>query len=123
MNRNDSRFVAQKIRAQYIEKQSTELDELRRLDAKVKRPANVFSYIFGSIGAIIMGFGMSLVMTDIAEIIGLKGDPVVYGTVIGVVGLLMSVVNYPLYKNILNGRKKKYADQIMELSDKVVNGQ
>ena len=65
MNKNDQEFLVQKIRSQYTEKESTELDALRELDAKVKRPANVFAYVFGSISAIIMGVGMSLVMTDI----------------------------------------------------------
>ena len=68
MNRNDQDFLVQKIRTQYTEKEHTGLDELKELDTKVKRPANVFAYIFGSISAIIMGAGMSLVMTDIAEI-------------------------------------------------------
>ena len=54
MNKNDQQFMAEKIRTQYVEKQSTELDELRALDAKVKRPANVFGYTFGSISAIVM---------------------------------------------------------------------
>lgn len=55
MNRSDKDFLVQKIRAQYTEKQATELDALRKLDAKVKHPANVFAYIFGSISALIMG--------------------------------------------------------------------
>ena len=60
MNKNDQQFMAQKIRTQYMEKEFTELDALRALDARVKRPANVFAYAFGSISAIIMGAGMSL---------------------------------------------------------------
>ena len=59
MNRNDKEFIAQRIRTQYTEKQATELDSLRALDAKVKRPANVFAYVFGSLSAIIMGSGMA----------------------------------------------------------------
>ncbi len=43
MNRNDQQFMAQKIRTQYMEKQTTELDELRELDQKVKQPANLFA--------------------------------------------------------------------------------
>lgn len=42
MNNNDQQFIAQKIRTQYMEKESTELDELKLMDAKVKRPANIF---------------------------------------------------------------------------------
>lgn len=64
MDRNDKEFLVQKIRTQYTEKEHTQLDELRALDAKVKRPAKVFAYIFGCAGAILMGSGMSLIMTD-----------------------------------------------------------
>ena len=121
MNRNDQQFMAQKIRAQYMEKKTTELDALRTLDAKVKRPANVFAYIFGSISAIIMGCGMSLVMTDIAKIIGLGIDPLIPGVIIGVVGLALAIVNYPLYNAIMNARKKKYAPEILKLSEQIMN--
>lgn len=119
MNRNDQQFMAQKIRAQYMEKQSTELDALRELDEKVKRPANVFAYIFGSISAIIMGCGMSLVMTDIGSQIGL-GDMMIPGIAIGVIGLALAIINYPIYKGILNHRKKKYGPEIIKLSEKIM---
>ena len=121
MNKNDQQFMAQKIRTQYMEKESTELDALRELDAKVKRPASVFAYVFGSISAIIMGAGMSLIMTDIAEIIGLAVDPMLPGIVIGVVGMVMALLNYPMYKGILGSRKKKYGAEILKLSDKIMN--
>ena len=119
MNKNDQQFMAQKIRTQYMEKQSTELDALRELDAKVKRPANVFAYLFGSISAIIMGAGMSLVMTDIGASIGMQ-NTMVPGIVIGLVGMVMAIVNYPIYRGIMNTRKKKYADEILSLSDKIM---
>ena len=120
MNKNDQQFMAQKIRAQYMEKESTELDELRRLDAKVKRLASVFAYIFGSLSAVIMGAGMSLVMTDIGSTIGMDST-MIPGIVIGVVGMIMALVNYPIYKGILNSRKKKYGAEILSLSEKIMN--
>lgn len=120
MNKNDQQFMAQKIRAQYMEKESTELDALRRLDAKVKRPASVFAYIFGSISAVVMGAGMSLVMTDIGSTIGMDST-MIPGIVIGVVGMIMALVNYPIYKGILNSRKKKYGAEILSLSEKIMN--
>lgn len=94
MNRNDQDFLVQKIRTQYTEKEHSGLDELRKLDRKVKRPANVFAYIFGSVSAIIMGSGMSLVMTDIAKTVGIQ-NPMLYGIVIGIVGMFMAIINYP----------------------------
>ena len=120
MNRNDQEFLVQKIRSQYTEKENTELDALRELDAKVKRPANVFSYVFGSISAIIMGAGMSLVMTDIGATIGIA-DPMIPGIAIGIVGMLMAIINYPIYKRIMSSRRKKYADKIVKLSDKIMS--
>ena len=122
MNKNDQEFLVQKIRTQYTEKEHTGLDDLRELDKKVKRPANVFSYIFGSIGAIVMGAGMSLVMTDIAEQIGLGIDPMLPGIVVGIAGMFMAIINYPIYKGILGARRKKYANEIIALSDKIMKG-
>lgn len=121
MNKNDKEFLVQKIRTQYTEKENTQLDTLKKLDAKVKKPANVFAYVFGSIAAIIMGSGMSLVMTDIGETLGIA-EPMVPGIVIGVIGMLMAIINYPAYNRILASRRKKYAGEIIALSDKIMKG-
>lgn len=121
MNKNEQDFLIQKIRTQYTEKEYTDLDELKELDTKVKRPSNIFAYIFGSISAIIMGAGMSLVMTDIGEIISIA-EPMIPGIVIGVIGMLMAIINYPIYKNILGSRRRKHADKIIALSDKIMKG-
>ena len=120
MNKNDQEFLVQKIRTQYTEKQHTELDTLKELDAKVKRPANVFAYIYGSVSAVIMGAGMSLVMTEIGAIIGLA-SAMVLGIAIGVVGMALALLTYPIYKKILNSRKQKYAPEILKLSEKIMN--
>ena len=122
MNKNDQQYMAQKIRAQYVEKQTGEIDALRALDAKVKRPANVFAYVFGSISAIVMGAGMSLVMTDIGAAIGIA-DALVPGIAIGVLGLGMALLTYPIYKGILGSRKNKYRNEILKLSEQYLNKQ
>lgn len=121
MNKNDQEFLIQKIRTQYTEKEHTALDALKELDKKVKRPANVFAYVFGSIAALVMGSGMSLVMTDIGAMLNMA-DTMVPGIVIGVAGMLMAIVNYPIYKGILSSRRKKFADEIIALSDKLMKG-
>jgi hypothetical protein len=121
MNKNDQEFLVQKIRTQYTEKEHTSLDQLKELDAKVKRPANVFAYTFGGIASIVMGSGMSLVMTDIGELVGIT-DPMLPGIIIGIAGMVMAIINYPIYKGILGARRKKYADKIIALSDSIMNG-
>jgi hypothetical protein len=119
MSSNDQEFLVQKIRTQYTEKQHTELDALKELDAKVKKPANIFAYTYGSVSAIIMGAGMSLVMTEIGTILGLT-SAMVPGIAIGVVGLSMALTTYPIYKKILEGRKKKFAPEILKISEQLM---
>lgn len=120
-NFNEQEYLVQKIRTKYTEKQHTELDELKALDKKVKMPAAVFAYIFGTLGALVMGSGMSLIMTDISTALNLS-QSMIPGLVLGILGLLMVVVNYPIFKGILASRRKKYAAEIIALSDKITKG-
>ena len=120
MNKNDQEFLVQKIRTQYTEKEHSDLDELKALDKRVKKPANIFAYVFGSLSAVIMGSGMSLVMTDVGEMLGISS--MVPGIVIGIAGMVLAIANYPLYKKILASRKKQYADEIIAISDKLMQG-
>ena len=117
----DKEFVVEKIRSQYTEAELTELDALKALDAKVKKPANMFGYTYGSIGTIVMGAGMSLVMTDIGSMLGMT-ETLILGIAIGVVGMAMVLTTYPIHKKILTSRKKKYAGKILELSERVMKG-
>ena len=119
MNKNDQEFLIQKIRTQYTEKEHTQLDELKALDRKVKKPVNVFAFTFGTVSAIIMGAGMSLVMTDIGSMLGMA-EAMIPGIAIGVVGLALAILNYPMYKALLTSRRKKYAHKIIALSDQLM---
>lgn len=119
MSSNDQEFLVQKIRTQYTEKQHSRLDALKELDARVKRPANVFAYVFGSLSAMVLGAGMSLVMTDLGATLGMVSS-MVPGIIIGVAGLLMAAVTYPIYKRILAARRKKYAGQVIALSNEIM---
>lgn len=121
IDRHDQEYLARKIRAQYTQRQRTELDELKALDHRVKAPANGFAYAFGTAAALVLGAGMSLMMTDIGGIIDLT-DPMIPGLVMGIAGIFMAAVNYPIYRRILNGRRKKYARQVITLSDRLTEG-
>lgn len=120
MNRNDKKFIVQRIRAEYTEKQVTELDALHKLDKRVRRPANIFAYVFGSVGAVVLGTGMSFIMTEVGASFGMTGVTVP-AVIIGVIGLAMAAFNYPLYRRILNIRKEKYRGEILKLSDEIIN--
>ncbi len=119
MTQNEKNFLIQKIRSEYTEPMHTELDELRALDRKVRRPAEIFGYTFGGISVVIMGSGMSLIMTEIGASLGSLAMPL--GIVIGAVGLLGASLCYPIYKKILKSRKDKYRREILEISETLEN--
>lgn len=106
--------VIERIRASYTEREMTKFDELKELDRRVKRPAEIFAYAFGSLSSLVLGTGMSLAMKVI-------GNSMALGIGVGLLGLLLVSVNYPIYKRILQTRKNKYAKQIFELSDSLLN--
>lgn len=105
----------EKILKDYSEKETTKLDELKMLDKKAKQGANVFAYVFGTIGSLVLGFGMCVAMQVILE--GLMW----VGIIVGLIGILMVSINYPLYEKKLAKSKKKYANQILELSNELLN--
>ena len=119
MNQNDREFLVQKIRTQYTEKKYTQLDALKALDKKVKKPATVFACVFGSMSAIIMGVGMSLVMTDIGATVGIA-NPMLYGIVIGFVGVAGVALAYPLYVWVIRKEREKVAPEILRLTDELM---
>lgn len=113
MNKTESKAI-EEIKAQYLPQERTKLDDLKALDKKAKRPAQIFAYAFGAAGALVLGTGMCLAMKII-------GSSMPLGIVIGVVGIAMASANYWLYKKILSRRKQKYAKQIMQLSSDLLH--
>ena len=100
---------------QYKKKENTKLEELKALDKKAKRTANTFAYIFGILGSLVLGFGMSVAMKVILA------EYMYLGIIIGLIGILMVSVNYPIYKRLLARGKNRYASQILELSNELLN--
>ena len=77
--------------------------------------------MFGIIGALILGFGMSICMTDIGELLGLHSDfAMVIGIIIGVVGGVLASVAYPIYNAIVKAKRKKLAPEILRLTDELM---
>ena len=94
---------------------------LRRLDASVTNTAQAVSLVFGIIGTLILGFGMSLIMTDFADIFGFgEAMSMVIGMIIGVVGGILAGLAYPIYNAIVKAKRKKLAPEIIRLTDELM---
>ena len=115
---NSQETIVKNIRSNYEEKQITAFDELKSLDKKVKRPAKVFAYVYGSVSSLVLGTGMCLAMNIIGT--GLS-FAMPLGICVGIVGMGLMASTYPIYKAIMKSRKNKYSKRIFELSDSLLN--
>ena len=94
---------------------------LRRLDASVTNTAQAVALVFGVIGTLILGFGMSLVMTELAESLGISGDAAMaIGIIVGIVGGVLASLAYPIYNAIVKAKRKKLAPEIIRLTDELM---
>ncbi|MBE6662188.1 MAG: hypothetical protein E7606_02765 [Ruminococcaceae bacterium] len=112
-----------RIREKYSPSTEAEdkMTRLRRLDASVTNTAQAVALIFGVIGTLILGFGMSLIMTDLCEILGSHRDlAMVIGIIIGVVGGILAILAYPIYNVIVREKRKKLAPEILRLTDELM---
>ena len=112
-----------RIREKYTPPTETEdkMARLRRLDASVTNTAQAVSLVFGIIGALILGIGMSLCMTEFGEILGSHRDmAMVIGIIIGVVGGILASLAYPIYNAIVKAKRKKLAPEIIRLTDELM---
>lgn len=111
------------IRKKYAVQEKTEdkMEQLRRLDAGVYSKATTASLVIGIIGALILGSGMSLVMTDVGKVVGLLGGmAMLIGILIGIVGIVLISVAYPIYNCIINKEREKIAPEIIRLTDELM---
>ena len=115
---NTDKIYAESIAKEYAPKDDSKIVALRKLDAKAKRPATVFTYTFGIVSTLVAGLGMSLSM----QVIGGTLPLTILGLVLGVVGFACTGINYPIYKRLLEKGKKKYAFEIVELAREISEG-
>ena len=102
-------------------KAEDKMARLRRLDASVTQTAQIVSLVLGVIGTLVLGFGMSLIMTDFDEILGLgEAVAMVIGISVGVVGGILASLAYPIYNAIVKAKRRKLAPEIIRLTDELM---
>ena len=106
------------IRKKYIPKEMDKMEELRKLHAVPTKKAQSAALSVGTIGALIMGTGMSLAMTDIGAALGSLA--MVIGIAIGIVGMVLVALAYPIYNRVLKKCREKIAPEILRLTDELM---
>ena len=109
------------IRQKYVTPTEDGMARLRRLDAGVTQKATIFALIAGIIGALIMGFGMSLAMTNLYAFLGLsQGIAMAIGIIVGLIGMAYEGMAYPIYNCVLKKERAKIAPEIIRLTDELM---
>ena len=107
------------IRKKYLPKEEDKMEQLRRLHAVPGQKAQAAAIVIGIIGTLIMGTGMSLAMTDIGA--ALDSLAMILGIVVGIVGMVLIALAYPMYNRVLKKQRQKIAPEILRLSDELLN--
>lgn len=104
-----------RIRDKYTEpdERETKLEQLRRLDESVTKSAMAVSLTVGILGALILGLGMSCIMVWSEKLF-------IPGIVIGIIGLIITVLAYPIYKIKAEKKRKEIAPLILKLTDELI---
>lgn len=101
----------EKISRQYLSKEENKMEQLQKLDRKVKTPGKIAACVLGVAGALVMGAGMSLVM--VWDVMGA-------GLALSIPGMVAALLAYPVYARITSRRKKKYAAEVLRLSNELM---
>lgn len=117
MEQDEIRRIRQKYQAQ----KEDGISRLRKLDAKVSQKATMVSLVLGVVGALVMGSGMSLIMTDMGEILEVTGIVGMFvGIFIGVIGIILIALAYPVYSKVLEKEREKIAPEILRLTEELL---
>lgn len=108
----------EEIRKAYLPKEEDKMAELRKLHTIPTQKAQAASLAVGIIGALILGTGMSLCMTDIGAALGRLA--MIIGIAVGVVGMVLTALAYPIYNRVLKKERERIAPEILRLSDELI---
>lgn len=99
-----------RIRNKYLPKEENKLELLRRLDAQATQKATMYSIVVGVLGALILGIGMCCCMVWADAVFAL-------GIVIGLAGMAILALAYPLYNRTLQRERERIAPEVLRLTE------
>ena len=106
------------IRKAYLPKEEDKMEQLRKLHSIPTQKAQAASLAVGIIGALILGTGMSLCMTELGALLG--AFALVLGILIGLIGMVLVAMAYPIYSRILKKERERIAPEILKLADELI---
>lgn len=91
---------------------NSKLERLRKLDFKVKNIPVILGISLGVIGTLIFGLGLTCV---------LEWHKMLLGIIIAIIGTIVIITAYPVFKLSHRTLKTKHAEEIIKLSNELLN--
>ena len=111
----------QNIRKKYAAPEEDKMERLRRLDASVTGKATMIALISGIIGVLLLGIGMSLAMSELGAILGFSQSmALLIGIIIGLFGIILVSLAYPLYNHVIKKERVKIAPESLKLTEELM---
>ena len=111
----------ERIRKKYLPQQEDKMELLRKLDRSATQKAQTWAIAVGVIGSLVLGSGMSLFMSDLGAFLGMHQIvTLVVGIVLGVVGLALVALAYPIYNRVLQKERRRVAPEILRLTEELM---
>lgn len=106
------------IRKKYLPKEEDKMEQLRKLHYSATQKAQAASIAIGVVGALVLGTGMSLCMTELGAALG--HFAVVLGIVVGLIGLILVALAYPVFHRVLKKERERIAPEVLRLSEELL---
>lgn len=106
------------IRKKYLPKEEDKMEQLRKLHNGTTAKAQAWAIAIGVIGALTLGTGMSLFMTQLGATLG--NLSMVIGVILGLGGIVLVALAYPVYNRVLKKERERIAPEILRLSEELL---
>lgn len=114
----EQRSEVEAIRKKYLPKEEDKMEQLRRLHGSASQKARAASISIGVAGTLTLGMGMSLCLTELGEVLGHLA--MLLGIVVGLIGLILVALAYPIYNRVLKRERERIAPEILRLSEELL---
>lgn len=102
-----------KIREKYLPKEENKMEQIRSLDSKATGKATMIAIIIGVIGTLLLGVGMCCTLVW-------QGRWFVPGIFVGIIGIGIVAIAYPIYNKTLKTEREKIAPEVLRLTEELL---
>lgn len=103
------------IRRKYLPREESKMRILKKLDSRVQSAGIIESLCLGITGSLVFGVGMCFFL-------GVFTPAPVLSAIMMILGSVMMLPAYPIYRHIASKTKAQLTPEILRLSEEIING-